>query len=235
MKKVASLVIIFILILAFSITAMAAGAPINEVDLVAEGTKTNASITGTVNSDSCVAVVAVLYDTDGTSILRTKSAPVQNDNTFSVTFDTLTLTPESSYSIKVADFAGGSWAVKGFTVHAHEHAYGNTWKYDTKSHWHECSCGDKSDTAAHSFGEWTQTKTATATENGSKERTCSVCGYKETAVITATGTMDRPATESPQTGDNSNVILWIALLFISGGVLGTLGVTSKKRRNHNKN
>ncbi len=40
------------------------------------------------------------------------------------------------------------------------------------------------------------------------------------------------ATTSPQTGDNSNFALWIALLFISGGVaIGTTIVSRKKKYN----
>ena len=37
-------------------------------------------------------------------------------------------------------------------------------------------------------------------------------------------------TNSPQTGDNSNMFLWIALLFISGGAVITLTVVDRKRR-----
>lgn len=38
--------------------------------------------------------------------------------------------------------------------------------------------------------------------------------------------------KSPQTGDNSNLMLWIALLFISGGaVIGTTVVSKKKKHN----
>lgn len=36
-------------------------------------------------------------------------------------------------------------------------------------------------------------------------------------------------TKSPQTGDNSNMFLWVALLFASGGVLTVLGVTDKRK------
>ena len=43
--------------------------------------------------------------------------------------------------------------------------------------------------------------------------------------------LNKPAdTDSPQTGDNSNVFLWIALLFISGGAVITLTVVERKRR-----
>ena len=37
--------------------------------------------------------------------------------------------------------------------------------------------------------------------------------------------------QSPQTGDNSNMFLWIALLFISGGAVIALTVVDRKRRN----
>ena len=44
---------------------------------------------------------------------------------------------------------------------------------------------------------------------------------------TPTGGKD---TTSPQTGDNSNMLLWVALLFVSGaGVLGTTVYSKKKR------
>lgn len=118
------------------------------------------------------------------------------------------------------------------------HNYGTDWKYDSTNHWHECSCGDKSDLTAHSF-KWLVDKEATATEKGAKHEECTVCGYKKAAVeIPATGSgngsADRTAkpsnTSSPQTGDNSNMFLWIALLFVSGGVLTALGITGKKKR-----
>ena len=37
-------------------------------------------------------------------------------------------------------------------------------------------------------------------------------------------------TTSPQTGDNSNLALWFAVLFISGGVLTVFSIASKKKR-----
>ena len=36
--------------------------------------------------------------------------------------------------------------------------------------------------------------------------------------------------KSPQTGDNSNLMLWFALLFISGGAVIGTAVTEKKKR-----
>ena len=122
----------------------------------------------------------------------------------------------------------------------HTHSYGSDWKYDADNHWHECSCGDKADKAAHDF-KWVVDKEATATQKGSKHEECKVCGYKKAAVeIPATDSTTKPTdptqtnpntgAESPKTGDNSNMILWIALLFISSGAVIGITVYSKKKK-----
>lgn len=130
----------------------------------------------------------------------------------------------------------------------HTHSYGTEWKYDGTNHWHECACGDKADTAAHSF-QWVIDKAATKETTGIKHEECTVCGAKrsENTVIdklpdggntgnTGSGdnNTDKPgkddSTKSPQTGDNSNLIGWLAALFVSGGVLTLLGVSGKKRK-----
>ena len=70
----------------------------------------------------------------------------------------------------------------------HTHSYGSEWKNDADNHWHECSCGDKKDTAAHTAGEWIIDTPATATTSGSKHKECTVCGYTmATETIPATG------------------------------------------------
>mgnify|MGYP004464265081 CR=1 FL=1 len=121
------------------------------------------------------------------------------------------------------------------TADSHTHSYDTAWKCDGTNHWHECACGDKADTAAHTF-KWVTDKEATATEKGTKHEECTVCGYKKAAAeIPATGSgngsTDQPtkpgSTGSPQTGDSSSV-LWLAILCISG-VLGVLGVAGKKK------
>ncbi len=65
----------------------------------------------------------------------------------------------------------------------HTHSYSSAWSKSATQHWHECSCGALSDIASHNFSDWTITKAATETAAGEKYRTCSVCGYRETAVI----------------------------------------------------
>ena len=122
------------------------------------------------------------------------------------------------------------------TAASHTHSYGTAWKCDGTNHWHECACGDKADTAAHTF-KWVTDKEATATEKGSKHEECSVCGYKKATVeIPATGSGSGSASQptkpgstgSPQTGDSGSV-LWLAILCISGGVLTVLGIASRKK------
>ena len=124
----------------------------------------------------------------------------------------------------------------------HTHNYSSDWKSDSINHWKECSCGDKADVAAHSF-KWVVDKEATATKKGSKHEECKVCGYQRPAVeIPATGSTTKPTdpTESnpntgalddvSQTGDNSNMILWIVLLLASGlGVTGTVMYSKRKK------
>ena len=70
----------------------------------------------------------------------------------------------------------------------HTHSHGSEWKNDADNHWHECSCGDKKDTAAHTAGEWIIDTPATATTSGSKHKECTVCKrVLETGTIPATG------------------------------------------------
>ena len=131
----------------------------------------------------------------------------------------------------------------------HEHGiHDETWKYDKTQHWQECSCGEKLNVANHTYGDWKVTKEATETEAGSRERGCAVCEYVQTEAIPAAGTgeptdstdptdssdsqgQQDPSgdTGSPQTGDGSDMALWIGLMMAScGGVLGMLFYRRKK-------
>lgn len=69
-------------------------------------------------------------------------------------------------------------------IPAFEHSY--SWQSDKTNHWKHCSIGNE-DTAqeAHQFDGWTVIKQASIGVEGEKERTCKVCGYKETATIPA--------------------------------------------------
>lgn len=142
-------------------------------------------------------------------------------------------------------------------IDSHNHNYGTEWKYDSTNHWHECEDGEKADITAHNF-KWIVDKEATTAEKGSKHEECTVCGYKKTAVdIPAIGfgsssddEANKPTntvssesssadqlnntanTASPKTGNSGNIILWIALLFVSGGVfIAATAVDRKKTKN----
>ena len=170
--------------------------------------------------------------------------------------ETIVFTPDSGYEIDTVTVNGVKAEVLSNTLEVimdadktvivtyksipHTHSYGADWKSDADNHWHECPCGDRKDTAAHTF-KWVIDKEATATARGSKHEECTVCGYKKAAVeIPATGSAAKPSdqpdnlgnTTSPKTGDSSNLVLWSALLFISGGaVVGTTVVSRKKKYN----
>ncbi len=109
-------------------------------------------------------------------------------------------------------------------------ANGTGWHSDASSHWNTCECGEKLNEAAHIF-KWVIDKEATATEKGSNHEKCTVCGYEKAAVeIPATGTPSDTDTSSPQTGDDSNIALWIAVMFAAGAVLiGTAVYSCKKK------
>lgn len=107
---------------------------------------------------------------------------------------------------------------------SHTHSYGTDWKHDGTNHWHECECGDKADTAAHSF-RWVIDKAATKEATGIKHEECTVCGAKRSE-----NTVIPKDSGFPPTGDTSNLMLWIALLLASGGVLTGLTVFVKRKR-----
>lgn len=156
---------------------------------------------------------------------------------------------EVSFTRDVSDseyhFSGTTGITMTPTADGHTHSYGKAWIYDSANHWHECSCGDKSDTAAHTF-KWVTDKAATATEKGSKHEECTVCGYKrsENTVIDKlpgsgstgnTGSGDNSTHKpgkndsgnSPQTGDSS-LIGWLAALLVSGSAAAWITLTGKK-------
>ena len=140
-------------------------------------------------------------------------------------------------------------------IDSHNHNYGTEWKYDSTNHWHECEDGEKADITAHNF-KWIIDKEATATEKGSKNEECTVCGYKKTAVdIPAIGfgsssddEANKPTntvssesssadqtnkpinTASPKTGNTDNMILWIVLLIAGGGAFITATAVDRKKK-----
>ncbi|MGN0443429.1 MAG: fibronectin type III domain-containing protein [Acutalibacteraceae bacterium] len=56
-----------------------------------------------------------------------------------------------------------------------------------KTHTGKCFCGASLENSPHTFGKFVQTAAPTCEGYGEKERTCSVCGYKDIRVIEPTG------------------------------------------------
>ena len=109
--------------------------------------------------------------------------------------ETIIFTPDAGYEIDTVTVNGAATPVLAnvldvtmdadktvivtykATGSTHTHSYGTDWKYDDTDHWHECQCGDKADTAAHSF-QWVIDKAATKEATGIKHEECTVCGAK---------------------------------------------------------
>ena len=88
------------------------------------------------------------------------------------------LAGNGTYEIKDAE-SDMNVTVEG--VRKHE-AVSDEWLSDDNTHWHECTCGGKIDEAEHDF-EWVVVKTPTATEEGSKQQQCKICGHKLAEVV----------------------------------------------------
>ena len=106
-----------------------------------------------------------------------------------------------------------------------DHTFEGDWKSNADSHWQHCDCGAKGTVTAHTYDDWKVTKEATETEKGSKERSCSVCDYKETAKIDVLA----PSTpDVPPTGDKSVIMISVALVALFG--ISVVVLVSRKKK-----
>ena len=72
----------------------------------------------------------------------------------------------------------------------HKHKFAEDWTKDETHHWYAATCehtDEKNGFAEHTFGDWTVTKEATCTEEGSKVGVCEVCKKEVTKKIDAKG------------------------------------------------
>lgn len=108
----------------------------------------------------------------------------------------------------------------------HEHNYTGEYKYDENGHWQLCECGEAGEVEAHDM----------------VEGVCSVCGYEEEIVVTPEPSEKpadptpkptaKPSTgtdKSPQTGDDSAILLWAGMLTICAAAVAVL-VAAKKSK-----
>ena len=121
------------------------------------------------------------------------------------------------------------------TGHVNHVADTSQWLHDDTQHWHKCQgCDVKMDVAAHSYGDWKIIHEATETEEGLKERTCSVCGKRESEEIPATGetpdTNPEPGDKIPQTGENVPWIVLATAILASVVSVGSLLIQRKRKQ-----
>ena len=158
--------------------------------------------------------------------------------------DTLAVSEGGSYKVIVTAYltqddgsvvltATAESAATECTITAHE--YTGEWKYDKTGHWRECDiCNDPSDMVKHTFSEWVVTKEPTIDGQGSRERSCTICGYAETEAIAA---VDQEKTTTPTdgsvaTGDDFNMTAMLAVMALAAATAaGTVIYGRKKRSN----
>ncbi len=124
------------------------------------------------------------------------------------------------------------------------HDYDTEWSQDETHHWYVCKrCQDVAELEEHTASGWITDKAATAKADGERHKECTVCGYiLEIDTIPATGSKTKPGkqdntktrtkTNAPKTGDDSTLLLWTALLGVSGvGVTGVVRYGRKRKDN----
>ena len=180
----------------------------------------------TVNANSAIRLYSNL--TKGTSNGIELNV---SDNT--LMHDTVLIKNETLEGSNILESLGEDATIEEPTV---VHEYGD-WKYDDKAHWKECECGVKTDGVAHSF-VWIVDKEATATAVGSRHEQCEVCGFARAAVeIPATGAENTDNNVSGttdgryQTGDDFNMTVMIAVMFIAAAAAAGTVVYGRRKRN----
>lgn len=102
---------------------------------------------------------------------------------------------------------------------AHEHSYSSAWDYNDISHWHQCTCGDHSEEAFHSF-DWTVTTKPTKDTTGSQHGVCSVCGYETDQPIPAGTQIEGDEAAEEETARGGHTVLLVVLGIAALGVIG---------------
>lgn len=103
---------------------------------------------------------------------------------------------KKEYSSHIAD--GGVCSVCKFVLADEEHAHVfATKKHDSVGHWNECACGEKSNLAFHTYGEW-------VVSGDKQSQTCSVCSYISTVDVPIEDNEDKEDKEDAPVVDNNN-------------------------------
>ena len=106
----------------------------------------------------------------------------------------------------------------GAKVHVHQ--YSDVWEANDISHWHQCTCGDHTDEAFHTY-VWTEIRKSTKDTDGEQKGVCSVCGHETIQPIPAgSQPEDSPEpTAAPARRASSNTPWMILLGVVAVGVI----------------
>ena len=97
------------------------------------------------------------------------------DQTFTITVDPADITLNKDGNVWFQTVDGVMVIKDGAPVHSH--SYGTEWVSDSTNHWKECSCGEKTEKAAHISDGGKVTTAATEGTEGIRTYSCTVCGY----------------------------------------------------------
>lgn len=112
----------------------------------------------------------------------------------------------------------------------HTHSFSETWKSDESMHWKSCTCGAKSEEAAHDM-RWTTVMQATRKMRGTERGVCSVCGY------VATRSVEYEAASDSQI----NTLRWVlyalaalVVLIVALMIVDSIRTGRRRRRRHRR-
>ena len=90
----------------------------------------------------------------------------------------------------------------------HTHDWTGDWLTNKVNHWHECTCGEKADQAAHTFTWVVESETAVS-ETGHEE--CDICGYGKTSEKRPTTAPTQPTYDDLSNGDSDHTAIHVIL------------------------
>ncbi len=186
---------------------------------------TKAAAPTSVGANGCTTTEqndGMITGVDSTMEYKAESA----DAWIAITGESVTGLKPGDYLVRVkADGTVLASATATVTVQTHTCTVQGGWQHDENGHWKLCACGEKLGEADHAF-EWVTDKEATETQAGLRHEECTVCGYEKAAV-------EIPATRTPtvpETGENSNIALWVAMMLAAGATLTGTVLYSRKRK-----
>ncbi len=117
-----------------------------------------------------------------------------------------------------------------------EHEYSSDWKHDENYHYHECSCGDKSNISEHAWDEGIISREPTIEHEGERIYTCVDCGRTKTEQIPK---KEKPATSgcaSVTTGGSGGGAFGdgFTVALVSMGGAAILLMVRRKKQKYNK-